>query len=317
MSAGLGRVQSQILNRLQSAGTTTLESLRWDLWYECNPEPSSVKSVLGERLPDAWNNKVRNAVSTLIKRGWIGRHEHYLSNATAFIEHYPNKTLAVDVRLLRTKLLPFLFKWAESEGGPRAWYSLADNEIFQWKSLPGSAKSTIERKWRRVEPRLIQRMQAIRNPGRNNLFLLCSKAKSLFEALDIECRPSFGYLAKQCYNCLPQKTTAAIHEISELILNPEHAEFLQLKSLLYAFARVPQHGSCELMEATVNHLDAVCHDLLSQLPGYKPGDKVRAKVGSTARRMVYEREKKTVHSSMLHKLIDHKAFERFVYLKVT
>lgn len=193
MSRGPGRIQNAILSYLVQHGSTTFESMRWDLWIATLKAPFAAS----RDLPNKWNTSVFRAVRALQEVGRVKLESRRLHSFEECVPHYPNKTLRGSLRQLRLGLLPALLNWIHTgDAFPR--YNSAENERFHLESLSSETRSRLGRAWARVEPELVGLLPDTTGKKRNALFELIAKAKSVFELESLECRFSFTDCAHRC-----------------------------------------------------------------------------------------------------------------------
>lgn len=308
MSRGQGQLQTGILEYLTglAGGSISFERLRWELWDGKTQSPTA-------NLPNTRNTSTKRAVKGLVKAGKVLKDERRLISFDEAVQNFPSKTLFGTTRSLRLSLLPVLSK-AIADGEKWARYSPADNEKFHIESLKPEELQALKAKWLRLEPRLIEILPALSSTNRNTLFILISKAKSIFEIKkDLTCSQSFSEYLRTCTQraILPEPLVGEVQAFSDALVPLTHAGHLRLKGFIHAFAHIPNRGRCQLKEDTIEYLAKACPEVVRQLPGFKASSACKPSDGRYFSAFL---ERKDTHSPQLYRFFDQSIFQTFIFL---
>jgi hypothetical protein len=254
------------------------------------------------------------AVRSLEKDGRIEVEERKLLSFEECVTHYPSKTLNGEARRVRDQLLPALLQWTRQKGGACPRYTSADNERFHLESLLPEDRQSLNKKWLRLEPRLMALLPRMSRDDVNALFELIAKAKSIFETQGLDCRGAFVEHVQRCTarHLLPLPIANKITAFSNELLPPTDAGQLRLKSYIHAFADIPKYRGCSLKKETVEYLDRSFPTVVQTLPGYTAPPAKQ----TGFRRFVSLDERGPTHSKLLLGLFDQTVFQDFRFVRI-
>lgn len=283
----------------------TSESLRWIM-----PEDSGgTAKVKDGKLNPTWNTSFRRALKSLESRGRIGIVSRTLVSFEECVAHYPNKTLQVDARNLRSDFLPVLQEWIDAEDGITPKYGTAANEEHHLKQLPKNEFDMLVRDWMNLEESIRPLYGSAPRAGSDGLLRLICKGRNLFLASDISAHGSLaGLIGSACNGgSLPTELNARLSAFSDRVVSRETAAALEFKSLIHALADVVRHGSCGLRKRTLEYLHRQKKSEVEALDGFEDKHQGEFKPWNIP-------ELRYIYPPSLTKLFDHSVLQKFDFV---
>lgn len=296
MSRGHGELQRAVISHIQSATSPlTVESLRWEL-YEKLEKP---EVPAGGELPGKWNTSFVRAVKKVAAdpRRFFAIERRRLKSLDECISHYPGKSLQVDVRHHREKLLPALLEWTQDKHGASPHYSEGENEIYYVNRLSQNRRDWLRQEWTKLEALIRPTFAELAS---EHLLLLFLKARALFQGLNAKSPFSFAAMVELSCNDLPATVAEQLRAFAKKFVSDTNAGALKLQSFVHEFANVPRHGQCSLRKDTLEALHRLRPQFIEALPGFDPGH------GRFMREPKYP--------DALHKLFDQTVFQKFQFI---
>lgn len=308
MSRGLGSIEQRILREVEAKGCSeySAEELRWAL-YEC-----SSKGLSSVGKFSSHNVSFSRALSRLIEKGLIEVEKRHFLDFKECVQFYPGKTLSAQTRQMRQKFLQTLLDWVNDEHGVLPKYSLADNELHQLPLLSQNDLNAIIEAWGNIEPKLRQAYGQCCSNGDEILRLIC-KGRNLFRAnrpSDIEVGISLGMAIDQACEgeLLGEGIKRGLIELGQQFLPEKDARKLKFSSLIHSFAHVPNMGTCELRDDTLDYLYRKEAEYIEEMDGFKSDKK---KAGQ-----LHWMPIKRVYPPQLVRLFDQTVFQKFKFVKL-
>jgi hypothetical protein len=300
MSRGPGRFQRAILAHVgKSKEPVCVESMRWALYEQMNGKIADDSS-----LPSKWNTSFGRAVKGLTSamHPVLQVEKRELSSLEECVAHYPGKTLLANVRNQRRVLLPALLEWTKEESGALPAFNVAENEEFFLKKMAKTRLLQLRDEWLRLEPLM---RPFLAKSESDELFYLFTKGKFLFQGMDLHSKKSFVEMAQQCCSSgvLPAAVADRLQSFCRAFISDQTAGALKLKSLVRAFAFVPDRSQCSLKEDTKEVLHLKRKAFVEAMPEFRPARPSRLLPGPT-------------YDNFMDKLFDHTVFQKFNFVRI-
>jgi hypothetical protein len=271
MSRGSGWLQNRILQAANAAEPITLDCLCWEI--------ASMQGLPAERrratglspagIRKTFYSSFRRAARRLKVSGQITIRKQKIETFDEFVKWYPHQTRSIELRGLRSRLLPHIAQFLTKTG---ARFSFAERERFLADAMPLGSTET----WETLEDRIILRVSDASPSDRELLLQLIAKGRQYFCSSGISCRHSLGELIMRVKPVLAPTEWERIQQFYVQCFPKQSRNHVAFKSTLYQVVRLARGTKHPWLDDEVKgHLLEVEKEIIEALPGHKtlePGD---------------------------------------------
>ena len=302
MSRGIGSFQRCILERIEAAGTVSLNRLCWDLAGE--------KGSAAPSITDAFHSGFRRSVRRMAEDGYIAATRRRLTDVDELIAFYPYKSRNGAVKTMRLQLLPVAKAYLSYRQVRK--YTPAQNEAYFYRDLPDDIRTGAEARWQNLEGILFEALSVPDHRVRDAIFDLLVRGRQLFLRRPMRHGAPIGFLLGRVLDAagrhLRAEAAAELQGLSSLFPARDLAR-LKLKSDLYEIAQLGRAYHPHVKEEFIKYLMQEAPAVMRSMPGFKPA---RSK-GVGELRLLPIRDEP---SPLVHKLVQRDALAPFAFLSV-
>lgn len=269
MSRGLGTVQRAAISEMEASrgSSLTVDQLCWAVAIRQGRCGAAWRGGGDQRdLPKSFYAAFRRAIVSLKRSGYLEIEPRKLGTLEEFVALYPSKTLSLQRRGLRERLLPHVATYLQNSSGR---FTFAENEQFLARTVSRAAQS----EWTRLETDVL--LAASHSAGRRREILVqvLAKGRQYFDQSGISATDSLGQLVAEGLktSAVPDERTifAELAIFYGKTFPPRERTSLRLKNKLYEVARMGRgRRPAELTDELKMHLFRMDQALLESLPGH-------------------------------------------------
>lgn len=269
MSRGLGVVQRAVMQELEAdqGSSLTVDQLCWAVAIRQGRCGVDWRGGADQRdLPKSFYAAFRRAVASLKRAGSLVVEPRKLGTLDEFVALYPSKTLSLERRGLRERLLPHVAGYLQNSSGR---FTFAENEQF----LARTVSPTAQNEWVSLETDVLVAASLSVGRRRESLMQILAKGRQYFDHSGISATDSLGQLVAEGLKMATSPDDRAI--FTELAAFYGRAfpsgdrTRLRLKNKLYEVARMGRgRRPAELTDELKMHLFRMDQPLLESLPGH-------------------------------------------------
>lgn len=316
MSLGPGKLQTTILENLQIK-PISLNILLWKLAkkerkIDLNNSHSGI--IEFGNINKAFHNNFLRAINSLKDNKRILVNAEKISTLEDLIKYYPYKTLSLEIKNLRMKLLPEIVNFIQNQRTfPFTNIEVEENSLTRLKTSDIDAYKTLISNWLEIEDELKLVILSSRSFS-YELIDIFNKGRALFHPFSkISVNDTLGNLIKSIENSssVNKNIFTKLYQFYERYFINGKLEVNVFKNLMYSAVSVGKsHGSSNVTPALKKYLYEKERDLISSLP-----DHVTPPARNESRWFQMGDDTEIKFSPLLDKIIDRHLFKDFKFLE--
>ena len=321
MSRGPGKIQKSILDTLQEQdGPILRNKLQWKLAFQNDNVVKTrehCKEILEGYIEDPYIKSFQRALKGLRENGKISVQERKLRDIDDFIDHFPFKTVYLDILMLRKELLPLVKSFINSPYRG-SQYTKGDNELYVLEQIKKESPSKFRRyatAWKKIENRILD-LLVRQNPHEKKRWTsLLIKGRQLFLDTRAQYRMAFHFIIEKIEKYqepmseTEMKLLVDIKQYTRKVFRPEVMQYSKLKSQLHLVAYFSERTKIGLKEDIKMYFLAERPEIVENLPEHHQA-KNHEMFGK------FPLSFSPSFSPILDKLIDRYAFSKFEFLEL-
>ena len=304
MSRGLGKLQQSILDRIDPAGTTSLNQLEWILTAEQDGPSASITA--------AGDVNFRRAVRRLVEEGYLRMAKQRLTDLDDVIAFYPYKTRDAEVKAMRLQMLPVVKSYLAFRQARK--FSPAQNEIHFYQGLSDETRADAERRWQAIEPGLFDAMCCVDAGRREAILDLLVRGRHIFLRKPTRHLVALTRLLERALAATgdfpPIRAMEDLSALASSLFPRRELARLRLKSDLYEIAHLGRDHTQTVKDQFIEYAMRESPQIMRSMRGFKPA---RSQKAGKVKLLLPIRDEP---SPLIHKLVQRDALAPFQFLSV-